>query len=132
MSAFTDYKEKKRIESLGLPKIWTVYSDRNGVKEPKEQQVINISLGISREFSNIEDILNESKGVRIDRYYLKNSPYEIDIKEGEISGFNDGFASGCGDLWVWRNFGSLSKDKAYEFYHEELERITKKYLANKL
>ena len=120
MSAFTDYKEAKRIKESDLPIMWVVYSDRSGVIAPKECQVKNITYGSG---------LNLTDNKKIDTYYLVNDtfPWEINIEEGKDSGEEFGYGSGFGDLWAWTAFCSLSKEKAEEHYKTELERVTKKY-----
>lgn len=120
MSKVQEYLKKKRMQELGLPKIYVVKSSREGVKKPVERQVEQI----------IENIGWKGKErVPINRYKLEgdNGPYEVDIPIGEDSNKEDGYGSGFGDLWGWTYFSSFSKTDADEYYEKELERVKNKY-----
>jgi hypothetical protein len=123
MGKVQDYLEKKRIEKLGLPKIWIVRSDRNGVDLLLEDQVVVI-------VKNISAIYDGKKKTMMDRYKIKNSfPYDIDIEVGHTSAMESGYGTGEGDLWAWSYFSSLSKLEAEEYYDKELVRVNEKYLS---
>ncbi len=134
MSKLKDYFEKKRIIKEGLPKIWFVKSNRNGVELPKEIQVIEIvkNSGVMNYFSsnkNMDDI-SLNKKLPIHKYKMKEAPYSIDIVEGKTSSINTGTGTGFGDLWEWNDFISFTKEEADKYYIEENKRIFEKYLKN--
>jgi len=118
MSKVQEYLRKRRISEL--PKIWIVISDRNGVEKPVEYQVTEIIEGVS---------IQLPIGSRVDRYKLDSSPFNVDILDGETSGKDEGYGSGIGDLWGWTNYGTLSKEEAYNYYLTELTRVTDRYLT---
>lgn len=125
MSPFQEYKEKRRIEALGLPKIWVVYSDRKGVKEPIEHQVIHIFEGNS--FILSIDGVKLEEPIAVDRYKIAEAPYEINFERGKTYSLNAGYGSGCGDLWAWSYFSCLSKEEADTYYLNEVKRVKEKY-----
>ena len=103
MSKVQEYLKKKKIQELGLPKLYVVKSSPEGVEKPVERQVVEI----------IENVAFRGKErLPIDRYKLDDCgfPYEVDIIRDEISTKDDGYGSGFGDLWSWSYFSSLSKD----------------------
>lgn len=112
MSKLQEYFEKKRIERLGLPKIWVVKSTREGVDVPIECQV-----------KQIDNVSNYK------RHIISESPYEIDIENGKVESINEGFGTGFGDLWAWTYYSTLSKEDADKYYLTELDRVTNKYLS---
>lgn len=118
MSKVQDYIKRRRIEELGLPKIWMVKSDRTGVSKPHESQVVNIIEGIA---------FRGEERTRIDRYQVEETPYNIDIVNLEKSTSIDGYGSGIGDLWSWTYYCTFSKEDADTYYEKELYRITEKY-----
>ena len=120
MSKVQEYLKKKKIQELGLPKLYLVKSSPEGVEKPVERQVVEI----------IENVAFRGKErLPIDRYKLDDCgfPYEVDIIRDEISTKDDGYGSGFGDLWSWSYFSSLSKDDIERYYQEETERIENKY-----
>lgn len=120
MSKVQEYLKNKRIKELGLPMLYIVKSTRDGVNEPIERQVVDIKEGVA--FRGSEKLI-------YDRYILdeKSYPYEVDILRGNSSSKDDGYASGCGDLWVWSYFSSFDKEEAYKYYDEECLRVKNKY-----
>ena len=120
MSKVQEYLKKKKIQELGLPKLYVVKSSPNGVEKPVERQVVEI----------IENVAFRGKErLPIDRYKLEGGyPYEVDILRGETSSKDDGYGTGFGDLWAWSYFSSFSKDDIEKYYEEELLRIQNKYL----
>jgi len=120
MSKLKEYLEQKRIRELELPKLYVVKSTKEGVEKPMEMQVIQIkkNVGISH--------TQEGK-VSIHRYFVNNSPFEIDILEGKTNAIDMQYGSGCGDLWGYTYFSSLLPNEADEFYDKELERVNQKY-----
>ena len=69
MSKLDEYKEKKRIEELGLPKLWYVHSHCDtGVHEPVEVQVTEITNGGTRYYSG------NNSGVKLHKYILEGKP----------------------------------------------------------
>ena len=120
MTKVQEYLKKKKIQELGLPKLYVVKSSPNGVEKPVERPVVEI----------IENIAFRGKErLPIDRYKLEGCyPYEVDILRGEISSKDDGYGTGFGDLWSWSYFSSFSKDDIEKYYEEELLRVQNKYL----
>jgi len=121
MSKVDDYKKKKMIEELMLPKLWVVHSDRDGVSMPRELQVISIihEAGIRYYDNNVK--------VRLKKYKFDESPYELDIEDGQTRGTSIGYGTGEGDIWSWTWFFSLTAEDALDFYKEECKRVTEKY-----
>ena len=124
MSKLDEYKEKKRIEALGLPTMWIVKSTKEtGVEEPYEVQTKEIfKIGTRR--------YNDKPNIDVYCYRLVNNgyPYEVDIEEGAISGISEGYGTGFGDLWVWTYYSSLSKEDAFAYYEKEKRRLENKSL----
>jgi hypothetical protein len=124
MGKVQDYLENKRIKESGLPTMWIVKSDRSGVLLPVKCQVINIKRKNVKSFCSSGEYYS-------DTYYIKDMfPYEISINEGLTSNKTDGYASGCGDLWYWTYFCSLSEKEANEYYIMELKRVKEEYLSD--
>jgi hypothetical protein len=120
MSKVQEYLKKKKIQDLGLPKLYVVKSSPEGVEKPVEKQVVEI----------IENVAFRGKErLPIHRYKLEGGyPYEVDILIGETSNKDDGYGTGFGDLWTWSYFSSFSKDDIEKYYEEELLRVQNKYL----
>jgi len=115
-----EYLKKKKIQELGLPKLYVVKSSPDGVEKPVERQVVEIIENVA---------LRGEERLPIDRYKLEGGyPYEVDILRGETSSKNDGYGTGFGDLWAWSYFSSFSKDDIEKYYEEELLRVQNKYL----
>lgn len=111
MSKVQEYLKRKKIQELGLPKLYIVKSTPKGVEKSIECQVVEIL---------------ELNGVN--RYKIEDSfPYEVDILRGETSNIQHGYGSGFGDLWGWTYFSSLSLTEAEVYYLNELERVKEKY-----
>lgn len=116
MSKVQEYLKKKKIQELGLPKLYVVKSSPDGVEKPVEKQVVEIVENIA---------FRGEERLPIDRYKLEGSyyPYEVDILRGETSSLLDGYGTGVGDLWCWSYFSSLSKDEIEKYYEDELLRV---------
>lgn len=122
MGKVQDYlRNKKLVEEIGTDTMYYLYSDRTGV-EKRIVKIDSVEKG-SRRQHNGQTTWTESK-----RYKFKESPYEMEIYEGDTHGQNDGYASGFGDLWYWSQFCSLDEKVIDELYDKELKRITEKYL----
>lgn len=117
MSKVQEYLNKKKIATLGLPKMWTVKSTRLEVNKPEENQIIEIIPNVA---------FRGNLKLPIDRYKLENLIY-VDILRGEISATIDGYGTGIGDLWSWTYFSSLNFNVCQEWYLKELERVKEKY-----
>jgi len=124
-----DYYKKKRLEAerkeLGM--MYVVYSDRDGVKDVQEFQIIELNPRIGN---------GESEGIgkyTYSRYVIDNTefPYEIDIIDGEDSSIEEGYGTGTGDLWSWTYYFALNKEDAEEYFKKERVRVQKKYPSNK-
>lgn len=124
MSKVQEYLKRKKIEELGLPKLYIVKSSPEGVEKPVERQVVEI----------VENVAFRGKErLPIDRYKLEGSyPYEVDILRGETSGKVEGYGTGFGDLWAWGYFSSFSKEESEKYYKEEVQRVRDKYHNDKL
>jgi hypothetical protein len=107
MTKLEEYFKNKRIKELGLPKIYIVKSDREGVYEPIENQVVDIKNGVS---------IDCSTKLKKNRYLIENKPYEIDIEENKNSCLIEGYGTGFCDLLEWSYYCSFSKDDAYNYY----------------
>jgi hypothetical protein len=119
MSKVQEYLKNKKIQEIGLPKLYIVKSSPEGVKKPVERQVVEIIENVA---------FRGDERLPIDRYKLENEyPYEVDILRGENSTKEDGYGSGIGDLWGWSYFSSFSKEDADTYYYSELDRVQKKY-----
>lgn len=124
MSKVQEYLKNKKIQELGLPKLYIVKSSREGVEQPVERQVVEIVESVA---------LRGEEKLPIDRYKLEGSyPYEVDILRGDISTNERGSGSGFGDLWQWTYFSSFSKEESDKYYQEELTRVENKYLKTKV
>jgi len=78
MSKVQEYLKRKKIEQLGLPKLYIVKSSPESVEIPVERQVVNIV-----------------ENVAFRRYELEGSyPYQVDVLRGETSSRDDGYGSG--------------------------------------
>jgi hypothetical protein len=122
MSKVQEYLKRKKIEELGLPKLYIVKSSRDGVDKPVERQVVDIVETVGHR-------INDKGRTSIDRYKLENEyPYEVDIVKGETSNLDEGYGSGFGDLWGWSYFCSINKDEANQYYQKEYKRVNEKYL----
>lgn len=120
MSKVQEYLKRKKIQELGLPKLYVVKSSPEGVEKPIERQVVEIIENIS---------FRGNERFPIDRYKLNdNYPYEVDILRGETSVKEDGYGTGFGDLWCWSYFCSFSKIEIENYYEEELLRVQNKYI----
>lgn len=119
MSKLQEYIKMKKIQELGLPKLYIVKSSIDGVEKPIERQVLEIIENVS--FRGEERIPS-------DRYRIDYAPYTIDILRGETSNKNDSYGTGVGDLWSLSYFSSLSLDEAEQYYIFELERVKNKYI----
>lgn len=129
MGKVQEYLEKKRIEALGLPPIWIVKSSvEDGVSEPYECKTKDIKESNYRR----SDENFHLKEVKAFKYILVNHkyPFEVRIDEGELSRTDEGFGSGCGDLWVWTYYCSLSKEDAQAYYEKEKKRLAEKPLKD--
>jgi len=112
MSKVQEYLKRKKIEQLGLPKLYIVKSSPESVEIPVERQVVNIV-----------------ENVAFRRYELEGSyPYQVDVLRGETSSRDDGYGSGFGDLWGWTYFSSFSKEEIEKYYEAELLRVHKTYM----
>lgn len=117
MSKVQEYLKNKKIQKIGLPKLYIVKSTREGVDKPVERQVVEIIENVS--FRGKERIPN-------DRYKLEGEyPYEVDILRGETSSKDDGYGTGFGDLWCWTYFSSFSLEESEKHYQQELDRVKK-------
>lgn len=122
MTKVQEYLKKKKIQELGLPKLYVVKSSPEGVEKPVERQVVEIIENVA---------FRGTERLPIDRYKLEGSyPYEVDILRGETSSKDDGYGTGVGDLWCWSYFSSFSKGDIEKYYEEELLRVQNKYLKN--
>jgi hypothetical protein len=121
MPKVQEYLKQKKIQKLGLPKLYVIKSSPEGVENPIERQVIEIIEGVGFRIQDKEKL-------PIDRYKLDGSyPYEVDIVRGETSTQDSGYGSGFGDLWGWTYYSSFSKEDADSYYLIELERVKTKY-----
>lgn len=119
MSRVQEYLKIRKIQEMGLPKLYVVKSSPKGVEMPIERQVVEIVKGV--EFRG-------EKRLIVDRYKLENEyPYEVDIVRGESSTQKDGYGSGIGDLWDWSYFSTFSKEESYKYYDLELTRVKERY-----
>jgi len=124
MSKLQDYLKKKKIQNMGLPKLYVVKSSPEGVEKPVERQVVEVIENVS--FRGKERLPS-------DRYKLEDIyPYEVDILRGETSNKDDGYGSGCGDLWAWSYYSSFSMKDAEKYYEEEFMRVKTKYIKANL
>lgn len=123
MSRVEEYKKKKFIEQLMLPKLWVIRSDREGVSMPRQLQVISIE--------EISERTNGFVRTKVKRYKFDEAPFDIDIEEGRDNGMNQGYGSGFGDLWCWTWFCTFSEEEALNFYRMESTRIEETYLKHK-
>jgi hypothetical protein len=110
MSKLEAYLKNKRIQELGLPKIWVVESTPNGVEKPIAVQVNEI-IEWNNKF----------------RYKLDASPFEVDIEKGLSSKKRDDYGTGFGDLWGGSVFCSLSEEEANAYFQKESNRVKEKY-----
>jgi len=124
MSKVQEYLEKKRVEALGLPKLWLVKSHyKTGVNEPKEVQTKEIYKSGTRSY-------NDGPYIDVYKYRLDGYPYEIDIEDGAKSGIDHGYGTGFGDLWCWTNACFFTKEDADAFYIKENKRLEEKPIKN--
>jgi hypothetical protein len=128
MNKLQEYLEKKRIATLELPKMWIVKSTRKGVELPIEVQVSKIKE------NNGSCSWYEGKNFvtkPITKYYLEDYLFDsVGIVEGKEYELQVGSGSGCGDLWEWSYYCTLSKELAFKYFEKELEIITDKYILN--
>lgn len=120
MSRVQEYLKRRKIEELGLPKIWVVKSERTGVSTPCELQVVEIVEGVAWR-------IDREERIRTDRYKVEHSPYEIDIEYSKKSTSIHGYGTGLGDLWGWTYYCTFSKEDANIYYVNEISRVSKKY-----
>ncbi len=106
-----EYLLKKGLIKPNQDTMYVIHSSRESVT--MHEVTIN----------NIED---QRKATR---YFLSESPWELDIRNTESFGQVDGYGPGVGDLWGWSYFGSLNKEVATEIFNSERERVEKKYLV---
>jgi DNA-directed RNA polymerase subunit H (RpoH/RPB5) len=127
MGKVQDYLKQKKIQELGLPKMYIVKSDRTGIDSPIEVQVNDIKENLiqKRYFDN------KWEEIPYKKYIFDQYPYEIDIELDKISNVETGYSTGFGDLWEWSYFCTLSKEEADKYYIEEFERVKNKYLVDK-
>lgn len=120
MTRVQDYLRNKKIQEMGLPKLYVVKSSPEGVEKPVERQVVEIKENIG---------FRGDERLPIDRYKVEDGyPYDVDFLRGENSSKEDGYGSGIGDLWGWSYFSTFSKEDAEIYYNLELDRVQKKYL----
>lgn len=107
------YLRKKKALEDGLPLFWVIKSSPEGVEKPRSCQSLE-KIELSTKY----------------RYLLETDkfPYELDINKGDISITEKGYGTGCGDLWGWTYYSTISKEDADEYYEKELIRVTEKYL----
>ena len=118
MSKVQEYLRNKKIQELGLPKLYIVHSSPEGVKDVVEKQVVEIVENVA---------FRGNERLPIDRYKLDTSPYEVDIPRGEYSLEDSRYGSGFGDLWGYTYFSSFNREESERWYEKELERVSKKY-----
>ena len=108
-------------------KLWTVKSDRNGVKIPVERTPQHIHKGLVKTYYD-----NDGKHeVKYTKYKFDYEfPFEIDIEEGSISSDEHGYGSGTGDLWAWSYYSTTSKKDAENYFKNENLRVVNKYGNN--
>lgn len=96
MSKVQEYLKKKKIQELGLPKLYVVKYSPEGVEKPVERQVVEI----------IENVAFRGKErLPIDRYKLEGGyPYEVDILRGETSSKDDGYGTGLLGVKRWKRW----------------------------
>lgn len=123
MSRVDEYKKKKMIEEMKLPKLWVIHSDREGVSMPRQLQVVAIDEIGERHY--------EYYRTKVKRYKFEEEPFSIDIEEGRDNGRNHGYGSGFGDLWCWTWFCSFSEEESLDYYRMESARIEETYLKQK-
>ena len=126
MSKLQEYLANKllqeRIQTLGLPKLYIVKSNRLGVEKPVEVQVVNIQRDAG---FNITDELP------IDLYEINTSPYQVWFNRTETTSEDELCGTGFGDLWSHTNFASFSLSEAEMYYQKECIRIETTYLKDK-
>jgi hypothetical protein len=119
MTKTQEYLKNKKIQEMGLPKLYVVKSSPDGVEKPIERQVVEIEENVA---------FRGKERLPIDRYKVENGyPYEIDFLRGENTTKENGYGSGIGDLWGWSYFSTFSEEEAKMYYNLELSRVQKKY-----
>lgn len=112
-------------------KMYVVESNREGVKEPVEREIINKSMGGTRCSKGVGD----EKLVKKDLYKYEldktQFPYDVNIVEGATSDRIIGRGTGWGDLWSWTYFYSTDKQEALDYFYVESNRVFQKYLTKK-
>jgi hypothetical protein len=105
-------------------KMYIVKSTRQGVEEPKEREVVSISEKVGQYTSG------SRKDKYIDLYKLDTTefPYEVDLVEDEISGEDEGYGTGVGDLWAWTYYYTKSLEDAWEYHKRQSEWVKEQYL----
>jgi hypothetical protein len=119
MGKLADYLEKKRIEKEGLPVLYVVKSNRDGVSVVKACQVAEITQGVGKR-------MEPKPESPIDRYRTTDG-WTYDIHRDRSSSIEEHYGSGFGDLWSSTTAAFLDEKAAETWASMEHIRITKQY-----
>jgi len=114
-----EYLKEKGIihDDLGLMYFAYFNKDKNVVAK-FALPIRKIKSFIYTSYNNENEKPVEHTGTR---YEFDEAPYEIEFFEDEVSGANEGWASGFGDLLRWCYFGFYTPSSQDDKYNELLE-----------
>jgi hypothetical protein len=61
-------------------------------------------------------------------YKIGAFPYDIKLKNEKDIHEQNGYGSGCGDLWGWSYYSMLDEEQAAKLFVDESKRVYDKYL----
>lgn len=119
MGKLADYLEKKRIEREGLPLLYIVKSNRDGVTPVRSCQVAEITRDVGKR-------MEPKPESPIDRYRTVDG-WTYDIHRDRTSSIDEHHGSGFGDLWAGTTAVFLDEKAAETWSSMEHIRIIKQY-----